>query len=100
MKPDRSGGEAWSFARRLKQQEMTSRAPFAATYGMFRPALDVLLIHLLEATMSPFPVNPRWYDEYWMTERRPRQLRLAAALRRLRSASLWSHSRAKGRAPA
>jgi hypothetical protein len=18
--------------------------------------------------MSPFPVNPRWYDEYWMTE--------------------------------
>ena len=38
--------------------------------------------------MSPFPVNPRWYDEYWMTERRPRLLRLAAALRRLRASSL------------
>jgi hypothetical protein len=54
--------------------------------------------------MSPFPVNPRWYDEYWMTERRPRLLHLAAALRRLRysAASLYarSHFRAEGRAPA
>jgi len=85
-----------------KQQEMTSRAPFAATYGTFRPGRDVLPICLLEATMSPFPVNPRWYDEYWMTERRPRPLRLAAALRRLRcSVSLRarSHSRAEGQAP-
>jgi hypothetical protein len=53
--------------------------------------------------MSPFPVNPRWYDEYWMTERRPRLLHLAAVLRRLRcSASLCarSHPRAEGRTPA
>jgi len=49
------GGEAWSFARRPKQQEMTSRAPFAATYGTFRPGLDVLLIHLLEATDVTLP---------------------------------------------
>ena len=49
------GGEAWSFARRPKQQEMTSRAPFAATYGTFRPVLDVLLIHLLEATDVTLP---------------------------------------------
>jgi hypothetical protein len=49
------GGEAWSFARRPKQQEMTSRAPFAATYGPFRPGLDVLLIHLLEATDVTLP---------------------------------------------
>jgi hypothetical protein len=40
--------------------------------------------------MSPFPVNPRWYDEYWMTERRPRLLHLAAALRRL---SCSAHSK-------
>jgi hypothetical protein len=33
--------------------------------------------------MSPFPVNPRWYEEYWMTEQPPRLARLAAALRRL-----------------
>ena len=33
--------------------------------------------------MSPFPVNPRWYEEYWMTEQPPRWARLAAALRRL-----------------
>ena len=33
--------------------------------------------------MSPFPVNPRWCEEYWMTEQRPRSARLAAALRRL-----------------
>jgi len=32
--------------------------------------------------MTPFPVNPRWYEEYWMTEQRPRLARLAAALRR------------------
>src|SRR5262252_7032158 len=38
-----------------KQQEMTSRAPFAATYGTFRPGLDVLLIHLLEATDVTLP---------------------------------------------
>ena len=49
------GGEAWSFARRPKQQEMTSRAPFAATYGTFHPGLDVLLIHLLEATDVTLP---------------------------------------------
>jgi len=49
------GGEALSFARRPKQQEMTSRAPFAATYGTFRPGLDVLLIHLLEATDVTLP---------------------------------------------
>jgi hypothetical protein len=34
---------------------MTSRAPFAATYGTFRPGLDVLLIHLLEATDVTLP---------------------------------------------
>ena len=33
--------------------------------------------------MSPFTVNPRWYEEYWMTEQPPRLARLAAALRRL-----------------
>jgi hypothetical protein len=33
--------------------------------------------------MSPFPVNPRWYEEYWMTEQPPRLARLAAALRHL-----------------
>jgi hypothetical protein len=33
--------------------------------------------------MSPFPVNPRWYKEYWMTEQPPRSARLAAGLRRL-----------------
>ena len=33
--------------------------------------------------MSPFTVNPRWYEEYWMTEQPPRWARLAAALRRL-----------------
>jgi hypothetical protein len=33
--------------------------------------------------MSPFPVNPRWYEEYWMTEQPPRLARLAATLRRL-----------------
>jgi len=27
--------------------------------------------------MSPFPVNPRWYEEYWMTEQPPRLARLA-----------------------
>ena len=37
--------------------------------------------------MSPFPVNPRWYEEYWMTEQPPRLARLAAALRRLVSVS-------------
>jgi len=34
---------------------MASRAPFAATYGTFRPGLDVLLIHLLEATDVTLP---------------------------------------------
>ena len=38
-----------------KQQEMTSRAPFAGTYGTFRPGLDVLLIDLLEATDVTLP---------------------------------------------
>jgi hypothetical protein len=33
--------------------------------------------------MSSFPVKPRWYEEYWMTEQRPRLARLTAALRRL-----------------
>ena len=41
--------------RRPKQQEMTRRAPGAATYGTFRPGLDVLLIHLLEATDVTLP---------------------------------------------
>ena len=49
------GGEARSFVRRLKRQEMTSRAPFAATHGTFCPGLDVLLIHLLEATDVNLP---------------------------------------------
>jgi hypothetical protein len=35
--------------------------------------------------MSPFPVNPRWYEEYWMTEQRPLLARLAAALRTIKS---------------
>jgi hypothetical protein len=34
---------------------MTNRAPFAATYGTFRPGLDVLLIHLLEAADVTLP---------------------------------------------
>jgi hypothetical protein len=53
--------------------------------------------------MSPFPVNPRWYEEYWMTERPPRLLRLAAAMRRLRclfSLRAKPQSRAEVRGPA
>ena len=33
--------------------------------------------------MFPVPVNPRWYECYWMTERPPRPTLLAAVLRRL-----------------
>jgi hypothetical protein len=43
--------------------------------------------------MSPFPVDPRWYEEYWMTEQRSRLARLAAALRHLAGAAR-SRSRA------
>src|ERR1700751_4088900 len=34
---------------------MTTRALFPAPYGTFRPGLDVLLIHLLEATDVTLP---------------------------------------------
>jgi hypothetical protein len=32
--------------------------------------------------MLPFPVNPRWYEHYWMNERTPRMLHLSMMLRR------------------
>jgi hypothetical protein len=38
--------------------------------------------------MSPFPVNPRWYEEYWMSDRQPRLRSLTAVLRRLRCLAL------------
>ena len=33
--------------------------------------------------MSPFPVDPSWYQDYWLTEHPPRRRRLADALQRL-----------------
>jgi len=45
--------------------------------------------------MLPVPVNPHWYQAYWMTERPPRHRPLIALLRRLRR---WlTVSRAKPR---
>jgi hypothetical protein len=35
------------------------------------------------ASFPVFPVDPCWYERYWLTERRPPLPRLRAALRRL-----------------
>ena len=58
---------------------------------------------MLPFPMLPFPVNPRWYECYWMTERPPRLAYLAAVLRRLRRRTVsrpMRHSGAEARVPA
>jgi hypothetical protein len=57
---------------------------------------------MLAFPMLPLPVNPRWYEYYWMTERPPRLPDLAAVLRRLcrRTVSRSMRHGAEARVPA
>jgi len=54
---------------------------------------------MLPFPMLPIPMDPRWYEYYWMTERPPRLAHLAAVLRRLRRL-LASGARLRSRAEA
>lgn len=58
---------------------------------------------MLAFPMLPFPVNQRWYEYYWMTERPPRLGYLAAVLRRLGRRTVsgpMRHCGAEARVPA
>ena len=54
--------------------------------------------------MLPFPIDPNWYEAYWLTERPARRRRLVGLLQRLVLALteplLAPHSRPDARVPA